>query len=409
MKPHARTSLQQVESTLRDGPPDAGTDNERLLDCALARVARLESALAATAGTLHDVNNLLTVLSGSLYLMTEAVRKQPDLLQKSRRARNTAERASALIRELLAFTREPAEEERSICPARHATEMEALLRRGIPAQHKFKVAQSPDPWSITASASQFESAVANLVKNAHEALTSPGAVTVRVDNVSLRQGGERGVNVGAGDYVRVQVSDNGTGIPVDVLSRVTDPLFTTKAAGHGSGMGLAMVRRFAEHAGGALSIDSVEGRGTTVTMWLPRAQSAAEGTANMTLPLSTLPSGDESVLLVIGDAEVRATVAQLLEALGYTVIPAGDRADAIVAAERRSELSAVVCDRAPADRDAGEAWFEAIRRARPGIRQLAILESGVRVEDAALRSDAWIHRPITIAELARSMRQALGS
>ena len=169
------------------------TDTDRFLDEALSRVGRLESMLAATGGALHDVNNLLTVLAGNLYLMTEAVRDHPQLLEKSRGTRNTAQRASSLLRELLDSAREPEDQAGIINPAKHVAALKPLLHRGINKKHRFEIRHSKDPWTVAASASQFESAVMNLVINANEAMSEPGAIEIRVENVELdpEQGSRR--------------------------------------------------------------------------------------------------------------------------------------------------------------------------------------------------------------------------
>jgi CheY-like chemotaxis protein/anti-sigma regulatory factor (Ser/Thr protein kinase) len=363
--------------------------------------------LAITGGTLHDVNNLLTVVSGNLYLLTEEVRGQQKLYDRIRGARNTAERGSALMRELLTFARDPDNEPQAICPANHIVAMEPLLRRGIDEQHCFEIKHSDEPWSVAASAAQLESAVVNLVINAHDALSARGTVSVRIDNINI--GDERAQQLGMqrGDYVCIRIADDGVGIPAAQLSRVTEPLYTSKPAGHGSGLGLAMVQRFTAACGGTLRIRSVEHRGTFVEMWLPRCKSQAEVTANMTLPLSTLPSGNESVLLVNQNAEVRAAVQQILEALGYSVVSTGAHDAAVELVDTLTELSIVVCERSTDDLQTMNQWLDSVRKIKPDIRQLAVLEPGVSAADAAPDADAYLHRPIAIFDLAHSMRAAL--
>jgi two-component system cell cycle sensor histidine kinase/response regulator CckA len=155
---------------------------EELLDTTLARVARLEAVLAITGGSVHDVNNLLTILAGDLYLLTESVRHETTLFEKVRSARNTVERASTLMRELLAFARNPVHEPPTICPANHVLALEPLLRRSFSSGQALSVGHSEGPWSVAASAAQFESAVANLVLNARDALRPNGCVRVSVQN-----------------------------------------------------------------------------------------------------------------------------------------------------------------------------------------------------------------------------------
>ena len=401
MTQHLSIPVVAVDASDRNDPADD------VLDAALARMARLETSLAASGGALHDVNNLLTVLAGQLYLLTEAVRKRPALLKQSRAARNTAERASALIRELLSAAREPDDSGPIVCPARHAVAMEPLLRRLIDSKHRFTVNHSGEPWSVAASASQLESAIANLVINAHEALHEPGKITIAVHNKQVGDTEAAALGLPRGRYVRLRVADTGRGIPKSMLTRVMDPLVTGKPAGRGNGMGLAMVRRFATRAGGTIRIDSTEGRGTTVDVWLPGSEHEPDVTANITLPLSTLPAGNETILLLSRDAEVRAVIEQLLGALGYTIIAAASRSDALREIRRVTRIDVVICDRSARDRKAETAWAAALRRRLPGIRQLAVVGSGGRGPEIAPDADACIHRPVSVAELAASLRAVL--
>ncbi len=378
-----------------------------LLDEALSRVARLEAVIAITGGTIHDVNNLLTVLSGNLYLLTEAVRRNEKLYNKARSARNAAERSSTLMRELLTFARDPDTELQTICPANHATALDPLLRRGFAAECSFEVHQSDDPWSVAASAAQFESAVTNLVMNARDALAKCGTVKLQVDNVMVS--GHQAANLGvcSGDYVCVSVHDDGVGIPAANLSRVVEPFFTNKMAGRGNGLGLNMVLRFVQQCQGALAIDSVENQGTEVRLWLPRSAARAEVTANMTLPLSALDGGDETVLLASTDSDVRIAVQDILEALGYTVQLAA--VGKSVAKNGTAELmpSVLVCDRTSVNRRAERRWINSLRRRNRNLRHIAVLAPGVRGADIAPDADDCLYRPIAVFDLAGIVRAVL--
>jgi nitrogen-specific signal transduction histidine kinase len=379
-----------------------------LLDRALARVGRLEAVMAVSGGTLHDVNNLLTVLSGNLYLLTESVRNDPDLYEKGRRARNATERASALIREVLTFARDPDQRSIAICPANHVLALEPLLRRAIDKKHDIAILHSADPWSVVASPAQLESAITNLVLNARDALTSNGKILIRIDNKSVDGSMARSLEARAGDYVHICVEDNGVGIPESRLAHVTKALYTNKPSGQGSGLGLAMVKRFAASCDGVLSIDSKEGIGTAVSIWLPRCDRPAEVTANMTLPLSTLAGGDESVLLLLQDVEVQVAVQQILEALGYTVIVARGWSEAAAICAPEQPIAIVVCERAADDSQQVSPCMATVRELKPEVRQLAVLAPGTQQSEAAPDADACIYRPIAVLDLAKAMRAALG-
>jgi nitrogen-specific signal transduction histidine kinase/CheY-like chemotaxis protein len=406
------TASQKKLITAAQGPHDPvgrpETSITALLDRALARVGRLEAVMAISGGTLHDVNNLLTVLSGNLYLLTESVRNDPGLYDKGRRARNATERASALIREVLTFARDPEQKSCSICPANHVRAIEPLLRRAIDKKHDFAIDLCPDPWSVVASPAQLESAITNLILNARDALTGEGSIRVRVDNKVLDAAAARKLRANAGDYVRIRIEDTGIGIAKSKLARVTDVLYTDKPSGQGNGLGLAMVKRFAISCDGALSIESKEGVGTNVSILLPRCNRPAEVTANMTLPLSTLAGGDESVLLLLHDEEVQNAVQQILESLGYTVVVAREWSEASKVCASGPPVAVVICERIAGDQGQVAQKIASLRDQRPGLRQLAVLAPGVRKSDAAPDADACLYRPIAVFDLARAVRAALG-
>jgi signal transduction histidine kinase len=383
---------------------------EDLANELIARVARLEASLTLTAGTVHDVNNVLTVLSGNLFLLTESARDQPKLCEQARRARNAAARGSTLLRELLTYNREQDGETKCICPGNHVTALKPLLLRTVRAggaDNELKVTVDDNAASVMASAARFESVVINLVINARDALQGHGKVHVRVNNVHLKEEKAKKFGLAADRHVCVAVIDNGRGIPAQCLERVTEPLFSTKRKDGGSGLGLAMVKHFVENCGGALRIDSVEGRGTRVRLWLPRTEKLAETTANMTLPLSTLPGGDERLLLLSRDAEMRGLIRQILEALGYTVVIAVSIEDADRALVGTPGPALVISERSTESLRVERRWLDGLRETYPGVRHVALLQAGANVEEVAPDSDGHIYRPVTVPELAKTVRNAL--
>jgi signal transduction histidine kinase/CheY-like chemotaxis protein len=382
---------------------------EDLANELIARVARLEASLTLTAGTVHDVNNVLTVLSGNLFLLTERARDQPKLCEQARRARNAAARGSTLLRELLTYNREPDGEGKCICPGNHVSALKPLLMRTVASgpDRALKVTVDGDPGSVMASAARFESVVINLVINARDALRARGKIHVRVGNVHLGEGRAGKLGLPADRYVCVSVADNGGGIPQRHLHRVTEPLFSTKRRNGGSGLGLSMVKHFAESCGGALCIDSVEGRGTRVRLWLPRIEKLAETTANMTLPLSTLPGGDERLLVLSRDGDLRGSIQQILETLGYTVLVAASIEDVERVLGGSPGPALVISERSSGSQRVERRWLAEFRQSYPSVRHLALLQAGARVEEAAPDADAHVYRPVSVPELAKTVRRAL--
>ena len=373
----------------------------------ITRVARLEAALTLTAGTIHDVNNVLTVLAGNLFLLTENLRGNDKLYEQARRARNAAERGSTLLRELLTFDRDADDSTKAIHPGNHVHALQPLLARSIGSDHELKIAVDRRSGSVLASAAQFESVLINLVINARDALTQRGRVEIRVRDARLDNERAAELNLPAGDYVSVSVEDDGCGIPAAILPRVTEPLFSTKPRDHGSGLGLAMVRRFAERARGALQIDSREGQGTSVTVWLPRTEQAAETTANMTLPLSTLPGGEERVLLLSRDREARTAMQQILETLGYSVAAAGSLESAEAALAAGPQPAVVIGERSRLASRMEKQWLDSMRDANPALKHIALLQAGTDARTEAPDADWHVYRPVTVVDLARAVRKVL--
>lgn len=383
-------------------PVPAGVNDELI-----ARIARLEAALTLTAGTVHDVNNVLTVLAGNLFLLTENLRGNEKLYDQARRARNAAERGSTLLRELLTFDRDGDNSTKVIAPGEHVQALQPMLARAIGAANELKTSIDRRAGSVLASAAQLESVLINLVINARDALPAHGVVEIRVCDARIDNERAAALRVAAGDYVCVSVIDNGSGIPADILPRVTEALFSTKPRDHGSGLGLAMVRRFAELAEGALEIESRVGEGTRVSVWLPRTEQLAETTANMTLPLSTLPGGDERVLLATRDREVRAAMQQILEALGYSVETA-DSLESVAAGGAGKALPAVVISERSGNAVRPEQrGLDTLRALNPGLKHVALLQAGTDAATEAPDADGHVYRPLRVIELACVVRKVL--
>ena len=182
--------------------------------------------------------------------------------------------------------------------------------------------------------------IVNLAINARDAIEKKGTVTIAVQRVRLTpsDAASRGL-AKAGDYVSVRVADDGSGIPADTMGKVFEPFFSTKRDRGGTGLGLSMVRWFAEQAGGAVALDSAVGRGTTVALLLPPSAEPAVEQGDKTMPLSTLPAGNERVVLLAPDEAVRATVRQILQVLGYEVEVTGADEELLESlAARRADL-----------------------------------------------------------------------
>jgi signal transduction histidine kinase/CheY-like chemotaxis protein len=380
-------------------------DDDKALRAAAQRSARMEALGSLTAGVAHDFNNLLTVLVGNLYLVGEELRERPVVFEKLKAARDAGKRGSELIKQLMTFARREELDVGTIDPSKVVGDLLPLLRRALGARITLETTLQKHVGAVRASVAQLESVVVNLAVNARDAIEGKGRISIDVSGleVSDHDATRRGL-AGGGRYVMVSVRDTGAGIAPETLARVFEPFFSTKRDRGGTGLGLSMVRWFAESSGGCAAIESVVGQGTAVTLLLPRQQvdHAAE-TAERTMPLSTLPTGTERVVVLAMDDALRATIHQTLEVLGYQVTVAGDAED-LLAAVAASPTDLLVVD------GLGRGDSEVLVRARalrPDLRIIATAHPGRVPEPVPGSSIASLTKPFTLADLAGTVRRTL--
>lgn len=377
---------------------------EKALRAAAQHSARMEALGSLTAGVAHDFNNLLTVLVGNLYLIGEELRERPRVFEKLKAARDAGKRGTELIKQLMTFARREEVNVGTVDPAKVVGDLLPLLRRALGSRITLETALQQNVGAVRASAAQLESAVVNLAVNARDAIEGKGTITIEVSAVDVpeHEAPLRGVPHG-GRYVALSVRDTGAGIPPEALSRVFEPFFSTKRERGGTGLGLSMVRWLAESAGGRATIDSIVGQGTTVTLLLPRQQVDSVDTIEKTMPLSTLPTGTERVVVLALDADLRATIHQTLEVLGYRVKVASGAEDllAAVAAERTDLLVIDGLGRGDAD------ILIRARAIQPRLRVVATADAARAGEPVPGMGAATLPKPFTLADLAGTVRRAL--
>jgi PAS domain S-box-containing protein len=309
---------------------------------ALAQAQRLETVGRLTGGVAHDFNNLLTVIVGGL----DMILRRPDDTTRVKRLAEAAlaagQRGERLTRQLLAFSRNQELKLEVVDVGALLDQAEPLLRRAAGEAMTLTIRRDDAGVRSRVDAAQFEAALLNLVVNASDATATGGEISIAVEPVTLAAG--QVLDTAPGRYVRVAVSDTGAGMPPEVLARVFEPFFTTKEVGKGTGLGLAQVYGFLRQCGGGVSIDSAEGRGTSVALYLPATDAPATFAAPRT---DANPPGrleGVRVLLVEDDAAVREIAGGLLRDLGCAVTTAENGVSAIEALEEGAPFDLLMSD-----------------------------------------------------------------
>ncbi|HEY7671908.1 MAG TPA: ATP-binding protein [Gammaproteobacteria bacterium] len=370
----------------------------------LLKMAGTESAMKLAAGVSHDVNNLLTVLVGNLYLAAEAVRADAATHEKLKRARDAAKRGADLLRQLMAFARgADAESEVTIVsPQKVVASLSPLFIAVLGSRVKLETDVDQNAPAVRVNRAQLESVVTNLVVNARDALVgSGGTVSIKVSRVDLDGAAAPAQSLKPGRYVAIAVRDDGCGIPEKVLERVFEPFFSTKGS-KGNGLGLPMVRWFAERAGGTVTLQSQPQQGTAVTLFLPALDKEKGDTAEMTMPLKALPGGDETILVLSLDADFRATIEQILSAVGYDVVP-GELTEAALSLVGARGASALVLD----SHALSEALVERINEVISARNESTGI---IVVGDASFKwaiDPVRVTKPFSLGDLTRAVRSAV--
>ena len=333
-------------------------------EAALRQAQRMEAIGQLTGGIAHDFNNLLLVVSGNAALLSDtsrddAVRRRASAIQQA------ADRGARLTRQLLAFSRRQALRPESVDLRQRESEIKEMLSRSLRADIELTVNIAEHVWPILVDPTEFELALLNVGVNARDAMPEGGRLSVEAQNLSLAPVGTTSEPL-VGDFVAVTLSDNGTGMTSEVRARAFEPFFTTKEVGLGSGLGLSQVYGFAQQSGGRASIDSQIGKGTTITLYLPRAtvSSAAPGSPVIEDVTATLSA---RVLLVEDDFEVQNVATELLEGIGCQVVRAADSRSALAVLERDPGIQVIISDIVMPGGMSGFELGRIVRQRYPGL------------------------------------------
>src|SRR5690606_4136514 len=380
------------------------------LESRLLQAQKMEAIGQLTGGVAHDFNNLLGVVIGNLQLIERSVAENPGLARKVHTAMRAAARGADLTKRLLAFARREIFDPTVVDLNRQLSGLTDLMQRSLGDSIEVRIVQAHDLWHTRVDAGQFENAILNLAINARDAMTQGGRLTVRTQNVVLDSVFcATHPQVEPGEYVSIAVSDTGTGIEPDVLKRVFEPFFTTKESGKGSGLGLAMVHGFAEQSGGVATIESQPGYGTTVRVYLPRSREEHTERED-TIVTQAAPGGNETILVVEDDADLRETVVTALGQLGYRVLAASNAQNALKILSGSEPIDLLFTDVMMPGGVLGPTLAKRARELRPDIEVLfttGYVDASALSGTAGLSATDTIHKPYRNEELALRIRYVL--
>jgi signal transduction histidine kinase/CheY-like chemotaxis protein len=380
-------------------------DTERQLH----QAQKMEAVGQLTGGIAHDFNNILTVITGAVEIVADGINDRPELAVVVKMIDEAVDRGADLTHQLLSFARKQPLQPRVIDINQMVHDAARLLRPTLGEQVAIESRLAAEPWAALADPSQLSSALLNLAVNARDAMPSGGKLTLETANVILDEAyAAQHTEVLAGPYAMIAVSDTGSGIPAAIRDRVFDPFFTTKALGKGTGLGLSMVYGFVKQSGGHIKIYSEEGYGTTIKIYLPRADGAGEVTVVAEAP--AIVGGSEVLLVVEDDELVRKYVISNLSSLGYAVHTASSAGEALTLVAQGLAFDLLFTDVVLGAGMNGRQLADEVRKMRPDLK---VLYTSGYTENAIVhhgRLDAGIRlltKPYRRADLARMLRLAL--
>jgi signal transduction histidine kinase/CheY-like chemotaxis protein len=405
-------AAQQANATLEQRVQERTAELQKTEE-ALRQSQKMEAVGQLTGGLAHDFNNLLTGISGSLELLQSrmAQGRLTDLDRYINAAQGASKRAAALTHRLLAFSRRQTLDPKPTDVNELIHGIEELVRRTVGPAITIEVVGAAGLWPALVDPPQLENALLNLCINARDAMPEGGRITIETANKWLDDRAARDRDLPPGQYLSVCVTDTGTGMAPDVITRAFDPFFTTKPIGQGTGLGLSMIHGFVRQSGGQVRIYSELGQGTTMCLYLPRYYGSAREEASH-VGLSDAPRAEqgETVLIVDDEPSVRMLVSEVLEDLGYTAIEAADGPTGLKIMQSDVRLDLLVTDVGLPGGMNGRQMADAGRALRPGLKVLfitgyaenAVIGNGVLEPGMQLMT-----KPFVIEVLASRIRQII--
>ncbi len=399
------------------------TTERRALENQINQSQKMDMVGQLAGGIAHDFNNVLSAIMMANDFLLNAHKPTDPSFQDIMQIKQNATRAATLVRQLLAFSRRQTLRPQVLDLGDALSDLTMLLRRLIGEKVKLDLVHGRDLWPVKVDVSQFEQVIVNLAVNARDAMPDGGKLTVRTGNVTSEEAGQLAhKGMPAADYVRIDISDTGTGIPAEIVDKIFEPFFSTKEVGKGTGLGLSTVYGIVKQTGGFIYVDSEPGKGTSFHIFLPRHHpeqevqpepAAANGAAKES-PAEAKPrtdlTGQGTILLVEDEEGLRSLNARGLRSRGYSVIEASNGIEALEALEEKNgAVDLVVSDVVMPEMD-GPTLLKAMRGRNPDLK--IIFVSGY-AEDAFEKSlpenqqFAFLPKPFTLSQLVAAVKETM--
>ncbi len=398
------------------------TTETRTLENRVTQQQKMEVVGQLAGGIAHDFNNVLSAIMMANDFLLNAHKPTDPSFQDIMQIKQNATRAATLVRQLLAFSRRQTLRPQVLDLGDALSDLTMLLRRLIGEKVKLDLVHGRDLWPVKVDVSQFEQVIVNLAVNARDAMPDGGRLTIKTGNVTADESARliyKGMPVA--DYVGIDVSDTGTGIPADIVDKIFEPFFSTKEVGKGTGLGLSTVYGIVKQTGGFVYVDSETGQGTTFRIFLPRHRPelevapepvAANGADTAAAKPRTDLTGHGTILLVEDEDGLRSLNARGLRSRGYTVLEAANGIEALdILVENDGAVDLVVSDVVMPEMD-GPTLLKSMRGRNPGLK--IIFVSGY-AEDAFARSlpeneqFAFLPKPFTLSQLVAQVKETMAS
>ena len=373
----------------------------------LRHAQKMEAIGRLSGGIAHDFNNLLTAIRGYSELLLKELQGSP-LRADVEEIYTAADRAATLTGQLLAFSRRQLLSPESVVLNQRVMDMTRMLNRLIGEHIAIDLHLASDLWPVRADAAQLEQVLVNLALNARDAMPQGGRLTIETTNREVTAKDAQALEVEPGPFVEMRVRDSGIGIPLDVQGRIFEPFFTTKPKGAGTGLGLSMVYGFVRQSGGAITVDSVPGKGSTFSLLLPRTDDT-NARASIAMPAFPTARGSGTVLIAEDERSLRRLSATVLNQAGYRTLEASDGQQALDMFTTHEPSVVMVVTDVVMPRMGGIELARRLRESQPSLPILFVtgyVEQGDKLLDSAAGAQVLL-KPFSPEALLRAVSSSL--